>query len=74
MTAPGTLKIPMAQVFKPENLARIPTDGKVVVVCKAGHRAYVVAFALRHIGFENVYILQGGAISLAKYLSPKNAY
>jgi hypothetical protein len=44
MTVPGTLTIPMDQVFKPENLAQIPTDQKVVVVCKAGHRAFVIAW------------------------------
>jgi len=74
INVPDTLTIPMDQVFEPENLARIPTDQKVVVVCKAGHRAFVVAFALRHIGFKNIYILKGGSNSLVSYLSPKNAY
>lgn len=74
VTIPGTLAIPMDQLFKPENLARIPSDQKVVVVCKAGHRAMAVATALRHSGFSNVFVLKHGIADVAAYLSPKNAY
>lgn len=74
MSVPGTLLIPMNEVFEPRNLARIPTDQKVVVVCKAGHRATAIAMALRHIGFDNVFVLKGGAVALANYLTPKTAY
>lgn len=74
LTLPGSTAIPMNQVFTPESLARIPTDQKVVVVCKAGHRAMAVATALRHVGFKNVYVLKHGISDLANYLSPKNAY
>jgi len=71
---PETVAIPMDQVFKPENLARLPTDMKIVVVCKAGHRAMAISTALRHIGFTNTYILQPGTQGLANHLSPKTAY
>jgi len=74
LTLAGSTAIPMNQVFKPENLARIPTDQKVVIVCKAGHRAMGIATALRHVGFKNVYVLKHGISDLAKYLSPKNGY
>jgi len=74
LTIPGSIAIPMDQVFKPDNLARIPTEKKVVVVCKAGHRAMAVGTALRHAGFSNVYVLKHGFADLAQYLSPKNAY
>ena len=73
-TGPGSVVIPMDQVFKAENLANLPTIGKIVVVCKAGHRAMAISTALRHIGFNNVYILQHGIQDLAKYLTPKTAY
>jgi len=66
--------IPMNEVFKPANLGKIPTSGKVVIVCKAGHRAMAVATGLRHIGFKNVFVLKHGLSDVAKYLSPKNAY
>lgn len=74
LTLPGSTAIPMNQIFKPENLARIPTDQKVVVVCKGGHRAMAIATGLRHVGFKNVFVLKNGISDLATYLSPKNAY
>ncbi len=66
--------IPMNEVFKPANLVKIPTSGKVVVVCKAGHRAMAIATGLRHIGFKNVFVLKHGISDVANTLSPKNAY
>jgi rhodanese-related sulfurtransferase len=74
ITIPGSIRIPMNHVFYSVNLARLPTNQKIVVVCKAGHRAIAVSTALRHIGFNNVYSLKLGIQDLAKYLSPKTAY
>ena len=74
LTVPGSHAIPMNQVFKPEILARIPTDQKVVVACVAGHRAMAIATALRHVGFKNVYVLMPGTKGLASYLTPGKAY
>jgi rhodanese-related sulfurtransferase len=48
-------------------------SGMVVIICKSGTRATAVGTALRHIGFDNVYILKGGLMALSKYLSPKTA-
>jgi rhodanese-related sulfurtransferase len=73
MTLPGSLSIPANEVFKPENLARLPKDKQIVVVCKSGTRASVVGTALRHVGFNNVYILKGGIKALNVYLDPKTA-
>ena len=70
----NSIVIPMNEVFKPENLAKNPTTGKVVIVCKAGHRAMAVATGLRHIGFKNVFVLKEGISDVANYLSPKNSY
>ena len=70
----NSIVLPMNEVFKPENLAKIPTTGKVVIVCKAGHRSMAVATGLRHIGFKNVFVLKQGISDVANYLSPKNAY
>ena len=74
ITIPGSVAIPMDQLFQSKNLDRLPTDKKIVVICKAGHRAIAVSTALRHIGFKNVYSLKLGIQDLAKYLSPKTAY
>ncbi len=73
MTLADSMSIPDNEVFLPENLKRIPKDRKVVIVCKSGTRATAIGTALRHVGFSNVYILKGGIMGLAKYLSPKTA-
>jgi rhodanese-related sulfurtransferase len=74
VTLKNTLNIPMNEVFKQENLAKIPTDKKVVVVCQGGPRAAVIALALRNIGFNNITLLKGGLVDLIDYLEPKTAY
>ena len=72
-TLPGTLVIPIDELFTEVNLARIPTDKTVVVLCKSGTRAAAAGTALRHIGFDNVYVLKGGFKALAGYMGPKEA-
>ena len=74
LTHKNALFIPMNEIFKPENLARIPTDKKVIVVCHKGLRAALIAITLRDIGFKNVYSLKGGLQALAQYVSCKTAY
>lgn len=73
MAIPGSLLIPSNEVFKPENLARLPKDKEMVVVCKSGIRASAIGTALRHIGFNNVSILKGGFNALSIYMDPKTA-
>ena len=70
-TLPGTLVIPLNELFTEANLARIPTDKTVVVLCMSGTRAAATGTALRHIGFDNVYVLKGGFKALAGYMGPK---
>ena len=74
LTFHDSLSLPMNEVFRPENLAKIPTDKKVIVTCKSGVRCTVIGLALRNIGFENVYAMKGGLMGLMKYLSPKTAF
>jgi len=74
LTYENTLFIPMNEIFKPENLARIPTDKKVIVVCHKGLRAALIALTLRDIGFDNVYSLKGGLQALAQYVGCKTVY
>jgi len=73
MTLPNSMRIPVNEVFLQKNLDRIPRDKMVVVVCKSGARAMAVTTALRHLGFNNVYLLKGGMMALAKHLGPKQA-
>lgn len=74
LTYPGSLAIPMSEIFRPENLGRIPTDKRVVVTCHSGVRATAVALALRNIGFAKVYSMKGGLMELMKYLDAKTAF
>ncbi|NPB08494.1 MAG: rhodanese-like domain-containing protein [Aquificae bacterium] len=71
ITYRNALQIPMNELFKEENLKKIPRDKKVIVVCRSGGRALVATVALRSVGFNNVYVLKGGISKLAAYLSPK---
>ncbi|MGB5684604.1 MAG: rhodanese-like domain-containing protein [Candidatus Electrothrix sp.] len=71
MTMPGSMAIPVNKLFKEENLKRIPTDKMVLIICKSGARATVAGTALRHIGFDNVYILKGGLQALSAVYGPK---
>ena len=73
VTLPGSLVIPVNELFTEANLALIPSDKTVVVVCLSGARASATGTALRHIGFENVYILKGGFKALTGYMGPKEA-
>ena len=73
VTLPGSLRIPMNELFTEPGLAQIPTDKTVVVLCMSGTRAAVAGTALRHVGFDNVYILKGGFKALAAYMGPKEA-
>ena len=72
-TLPGSLMIPINELFTETNLVRIPTDKTVVVLCKSGTRATAAGTALRHIGFDNVYILKGGFKALIGYMGPIEA-
>jgi rhodanese-related sulfurtransferase len=70
---PDNLSIPLNELFLPANLERIPTDRTVVVICKSGIRAAAAGTALRHIGFDQVFILEGGFKALIDYLDPMTA-
>ncbi|WP_339138232.1 MAG: rhodanese-like domain-containing protein [Candidatus Electrothrix sp. GW3-4] len=68
---PGSMVIPLNELFKEENLKRVPTDKMVVIICKSGARATAAGTALRHIGFDNVYILKGGLQALSTAYGPR---
>jgi rhodanese-related sulfurtransferase len=70
---PGHVAIPLAELFEAEQLARLPDDRPIVIICKSGTRAAAAATALRSIGFEQTYVLKGGFKGLVGYLGPKEA-
>jgi len=71
---PDSLAVEMSQVFTAETLKQVPTDRKVIVVCKSGSRATAIAMGLRQIGFDNVYVLKKGLVELVKHATIKNVY
>ncbi|MEJ7620579.1 MAG: rhodanese-like domain-containing protein [Aquificaceae bacterium] len=62
----NTLRIPMHELFKEENLNKLPKDKKIVVVCHTGDRAAAVVTALRALGFDKAFQFKGGVAELAK--------
>ncbi len=62
----GSLLIPMHELFKPENLAKLPKDKKIAVLCHTGDRAAAATIALRAIGFSNAFQFKGGIAEFAK--------
>lgn len=64
--------IPLNELFKQENLDRLPQDGKIIVVCHSTTRAAFAVGLLQAIGFKNVQFLKGGLVELATDINPKN--
>lgn len=62
----GTLLIPMHELFKPQNLSKLPKDKKIAVICHTGDRAAAATIALRAIGFSNAYQFKGGIAEFAR--------
>ena len=64
----GGTHIPLAQVGS--RLDEIPRDRKVVVHCKLGGRSAKAVTALRQLGYEDVWNLQGGIQAWAERIDP----
>lgn len=57
----------------PDNLARIPKDKPVVVMCHVGGRSWQVTQWLRAQGYENAVNLEGGIAAWSAAIDPKMA-
>lgn len=71
LTHPHVLSIPMHELFRKENLDRLPAAGNIVVVCHSGNRAAEVTALLKTVGFRDVVYVNGGLIALVTGLTPK---
>ena len=49
---PGAINIPLADLAKPENLAKLPTDRKIVVYCYTGHTGSQATAILNVLGYD----------------------
>ena len=54
----GAINVPLREVA--QNLAQLPTDQPIVVVCGSGHRSTVGMVVLQMLGFEDVTSMAGG--------------
>jgi rhodanese-related sulfurtransferase len=69
----NTLQIPLEDLFKKENLDKLPANKQIIAVCHSGTRGLMATMGLKQIGIKNVQVLQGGLITLAEANTPKNA-
>ena len=68
----GSVNIPFASAFKAENLAKLPTDKQIVVVCYTGHTASMTGFFLNVMGY-NAIPLKWGIMGWTKNDAPLGA-
>ncbi|MEA2074060.1 MAG: rhodanese-like domain-containing protein [Campylobacterota bacterium] len=69
----NSIYIPVKDLFKEENLNKLPKDHTIIVLCHSGTRATLAAIGLKQIGIKNTRVLKGGLIALAQANNPKNA-
>lgn len=48
----GAINIPYAQFYMKDNLAKLPKDKKIVVICYTGHTASQITIFLNQMGYE----------------------
>ena len=73
LSSKNSIHIPLENLFKKENLDKLPTDKPIVTICHSGTRATLAGIGLKRIGFKQIYILSGGLVALTKADNPKNA-
>ncbi len=56
---PGSINIPLSELFNKESLSKIPKDKQVVTICPHGNRSMVAAFALARNRIEALSLLGG---------------
>lgn len=76
-TVPGAINIPMADLAKAENLAKLPTDRPILVICHTGHTASISNAVLGVLGYD-AWTLRFGmmgwrTMTKTKIWSPNNS-
>jgi glyoxylase-like metal-dependent hydrolase (beta-lactamase superfamily II) len=56
---PGSVNIPLGDLFKEKTLEKIPKDKTVVTICPHGNRAMVASFALTRAGIDSQTLARG---------------
>ena len=69
---PESVNIPLQDIFKEENLSKIPKNKEVITICPHGNRARIATFALARKGIES-QILADGLAGWSQVLNPVTA-
>lgn len=70
-TIDGSINVPLGTL--PENIARLPQEEPLVVVCHHGARSMQAVMWLRAHGFKNAVNLRGGIDAWARTVDPAMA-
>ena len=66
---PGSVNIPLGELFDAKALQKIPKDKEVVTICPHGNRAMIASFALERAGIHS-HTLEGGLAGWNQVLKP----
>ena len=69
---PKSVNIPLKEIFKSENISRIPEDKEVITICPHGNRAMVATFALARNGIKS-QVLERGLAGWSQVLTATKA-
>jgi len=73
LNSKNSLYIPLQDLFKQQNLDKLPKDKTILIVCHSGTRATLAAIGLKQIGIVKTRVVKGGLVALADANNPKNA-
>ena len=68
----GSTNIPLSELFKPENISKIPQDKEIVTICPHGNMATIATFALARNGIKS-HALKDGLAGWSQVLNSSNA-
>jgi rhodanese-related sulfurtransferase len=68
---PGALYIPYQEILKPENLAKLPKDKKLILACMTGQLQNLPVLALRTLGYQAFTLRYGHAGWINGYFATK---
>lgn len=66
---PGSINIPLGDLFDSKTIAKIPKDKEIVTICPHGNRAMIASFALARAGIDSK-TLEGGLAGWNQVLKP----
>jgi rhodanese-related sulfurtransferase len=64
---PGALQVPVQDIFKPENLRKLPKNKKIILVCVTGQTQNLPVVGLRALGYDAYTMAFGYAAWIKGY-------